>query len=403
MYCVKNVTEDLYWVGGTDRRLELFENVYPIPEGVSYNSYLLLDEKTVLLDTVDQSVSEIFFENIAHVLAGRTLDLLIINHMEPDHAATIARVAEKYPEVQIVCNAKTATMMKQYFDFDVDAKALIVKEGDTVTSGKHTFTFVNAPMVHWPEVMFTYDTTEGILFSADAFGTFGAMNGNLFADEVNFETEWADSARRYFTNIVGKYGMQVMNVLKKASTIDIRMICPLHGPIWRENLGWFIDKYSKWTSYTPEEASVLIVYGSVYGHTENAANILASELADRGIRNIAVYDVSKTDASYLVAEAFKRSHIVFASATYNNEIFTKMEQYLLELKEHNFKNRTVAIIENGTWAPQAGKKIREFVDGMKDMTVLGDTVTVKSAVKDSEREQLIALAEQIAASVKAAQ
>ncbi|MEE1114125.1 MAG: FprA family A-type flavoprotein [Eubacterium sp.] len=403
MYCVKNVTEDLYWVGGTDRRLELFENVYPIPEGVSYNSYLLLDEKTVLLDTVDQSVSEIFFENIAHVLAGRTLDLLIINHMEPDHAATIARVAEKYPEVQIVCNAKTATMMKQYFDFDVDAKALIVKEGDTVTSGKHTFTFVNAPMVHWPEVMFTYDTTEGILFSADAFGTFGAMNGNLFADEVNFETEWADSARRYFTNIVGKYGMQVMNVLKKASTIDIRMICPLHGPIWRENLGWFIDKYSKWASYTPEEASVLIVYGSVYGHTENAANILASELADRGIRNIAVYDVSKTDASYLVAEAFKRSHIVFASATYNNEIFTKMEQYLLELKEHNFKNRTVAIIENGTWAPQAGKKIREFVDGMKDMTVLGDTVTVKSAVKDSEREQLIALAEQIAASVKAAQ
>ena len=258
MHCVKKIKEDLYWVGGNDRRLALFENMFPIPRGVSYNSYVLSDEKTVLLDTVDKSVSGQFFENVEYALNGRSLDYLIVNHMEPDHAATIGEVVLRYPDVKLVANAKTVNMIKQFFNFDVDSRTLIVKEGDTLNTGKHTLTFVFAPMVHWPEVMVTYDTTDKILFSADAFGTFGALNGNLYADEVNFETEWLPDARRYYTNIVGKYGTQVQAVLKKAATIEIEMICPLHGPIWRENIGWFLDKYQKWSTYTPEDDLSLI-------------------------------------------------------------------------------------------------------------------------------------------------
>ena len=256
MYCVKKMTEDLYWVGGNDRRLALFENVYPIPRGVSYNAYVVLDEKTVLLDTVDHSVSPIFFENLAHVLNGRKLDYLIVNHMEPDHAATIEAVVLRYPEVRLVCNKKTAQMMKNFFSFDVDSRVHLVAEMDTLCTGKHTFAFVMAPMVHWPEVMVTYDVTTKTLFAADAFGTFGALGGNLYADEVNFQTEWLDDARRYYTNIVGKYGTQVQALLKKAATIEIETICPLHGPVWRKDIGWFIDKYVHWATYTPEEDAV---------------------------------------------------------------------------------------------------------------------------------------------------
>lgn len=400
MYCVKNVTDDLFWIGGTDRRLALFENAYPIPRGVSYNSYLLLDEKTVLFDTVDWAVSGQFFENLEAVLNGRSLDYVIVNHMEPDHCATLGEVVRKYPQVQVVCNPKTVPIIKQFYDFDIDSRALIVKENDTLSTGAHTFTFVMAPMVHWPEVMVTYDMTEKILFSADAFGTFGAMNGNLFADEVNFERDWLDDARRYYTNIVGKYGPSVQTLLKKASALEIRMLCPLHGPVWRENIGWYIDKYMTWSSYQPEEQAVMIVYGSIYGNTENAANILACRLADHGIRNIVMYDVSSTHPSTLISEAFRCSHVVLASVTYNGGIFSSMEHLLSDMKAHNLQNRTVALLENGSWGVLSGKQMRELIGSMKNMEILEQTVTVKSSLKENQMKELDALAAAIAGSMK---
>lgn len=400
MHCVKKVTDDLYWIGGSDRRLALFENVYPIPRGVSYNSYVLLDEKTVLLDTVDASISGLFFENLEHVLNGRTLDYLIVNHMEPDHCAIIADVVRRYPDMKLVCNAKTVPMLKQFFDFPVDDRTVIVKEMDTLCTGKHTFAFVMAPMVHWPEAMVSYDTVDKILFSADGFGTFGAINGNLFADEVDFERDWLDDARRYFINIVGKYGVQVQNLLKKAATLEIKMICPLHGPIWRENLGWFIEKYDTWSSYKPENQAVMIAYASIYGNTQNAAEILASKLADKGVKNIAMYDVSVTDPSVIVSESFRCSHLVFAAPSYNGGIFTKMETVLSELKAHSLQNRTVAIMENGTWAPVAGKQMREIFAGMKNIELLEEGVTIRSAVKEAQEASLEALAEKIASSLQ---
>lgn len=399
MHCVKKVTDDLYWIGGSDRRLALFENVYPIPRGVSYNSYVLLDEKTVLLDTVDASISGLFFENLEYVLDGRTLDYLIVNHMEPDHCAIIGDVVRRYPDVKLVCNAKTVPMLKQFFDFPVEDRTVIVKEMDTLCTGKHTFAFVMAPMVHWPEAMVSYDTVDKILFSADGFGTFGAINGNLFADEVNFERDWLDDARRYFINIVGKYGVQVQNLLKKAATLEIKMICPLHGPIWRENLGWFIEKYDTWSSYKPEDQAVMIAYASIYGNTENAAEILASKLADKGVKNIAMYDVSVTDPSVIVSESFRCSHLVFAAPSYNGGIFTKMETVLSELKAHSLQNRTVAIMENGTWAPVAGKQMREIFAGMKNIELLEEGVTIRSAVKEAQEASLEALAEKINSSL----
>lgn len=400
MHCVKKVTDDLYWIGGSDRRLVLFENVYPIPRGVSYNSYVLLDEKTVLLDTVDASISGLFFENLEYVLNGRTLDYLIVNHMEPDHCAVIGDVVRRYPDVKLVCNAKTVPMLKQFFNFPVEDRTVIVKEMDTLCTGKHTFAFVMAPMVHWPEAMVSYDTVDKILFSADGFGTFGAINGNLFADEVNFERDWLDDARRYFINIVGKYGVQVQNLLKKAATLEIKMICPLHGPVWRENLGWFIEKYDTWSSYKPEDQAVMIAYASIYGNTENAAEILASKLADKGVKNIAMYDVSVTDPSVIVSESFRCSHLVFAAPSYNGGIFTKMETVLSELKAHSLQNRTVAIMENGTWAPVAGRQMREIFAGMKNIELLEEGVTIRSAVKEAQEESLEALAEKIASSLQ---
>ena len=400
MHCVKKITDDLYWIGGSDRRLALFENVYPIPRGVSYNSYVLLDEKTVLLDTVDASISGLFFENLEYVLNGRTLDYLIVNHMEPDHCAIIGDVVRRYPDVKLVCNAKTVPMLKQFFDFPVEDRTVIVKEMDTLCTGKHTFAFVMAPMVHWPEAMVSYDTVDKILFSADGFGTFGAINGNLFADEVNFERDWLDDARRYFINIVGKYGVQVQNLLKKAATLEIKMICPLHGPIWRENLGWFIEKYDTWSSYKPEDQAVMIAYASIYGNTENAAEILASKLADKGVKNIAMYDVSVTDPSVIVSESFRCSHLVFAAPSYNGGIFTRMETVLSELKAHSLQNRTVAIMENGTWAPVAGKQMREIFAGMKNIELLEESVTIRSAVKEAQEASLEALAEKIVSSLK---
>ncbi len=399
MYCVKKLQEDLYWVGASDRRLALFENIYPISRGVSYNAYVVLDEKTVLMDTVDHSVSSQFFENLEHVLNGRPLDYLVVNHMEPDHCATVEEVVRRYPGVTVVGNAKTMPMLRNFFTFDVDGHSLVVKEFDTLCTGKHTFTFVMAPMVHWPEAMVTYDVTTKTLFSADAFGTFGALNGNIFADEVNFETEWLDDMRRYFTNIVGKYGTQVQALLKKAATIEIEMICPLHGPVWRKNIGWFIDKYQHWSRYQPEETAVMIAYGSVYGNTENAATILANELADRGIRNVVMYDVSVTHPSVIVAEAFRCSHLVFASTTYNANIFANMETVLTDLQHHNLQNRVVGIIQNGSWAPTSGQLMRECISSMKNMTILDAQVDILSSVKDAQRQQLVALADAIADSM----
>lgn len=393
MYCVKKITEDMYWIGASDRRLELFENVYPIPKGVSYNSYVILDEKTVLLDTVDHSVCSQFLENLEHVLDGRTLDYIIVNHMEPDHCASLAEAVIRYPEVKFVGNAKTFTMMKQFFDFDVDNRAVVIKEGDTISTGKHTLAFAMIPMVHWPEAMVTYDAYDKVLYSADAFGTFGALNGNIFADELNFEAEWLEEARRYLTNIVGKYGAQVQSALKKAAALDIEMICPLHGPVWRENLGWFIDKYQKWSTYTPEDHAVLIVYASIYGNTESAVNVLAGKISDAGEKNIAMYDVSKTDPSYILAEAFRCDRIVFACPTYNAGLFPKMETLLSELKAHNFQNRKVAVIENGTWAISAGKQMKEILSSMKNMEIYDNTLTVKSSLKRDQMEELDGIVE----------
>ena len=395
MYCVKTIKEDLFWVGGTDRRLALFENAFPIPRGVSYNAYVLMDEKTVLFDTVDKAVGQQFFENLEAVLKGRGLDYVVVDHMEPDHCATLGEVAARYPDAKVVCNAKTVSIIKQFYDFDIDARALVVKEGDTLNTGKHSLTFVMAPMVHWPEVMVTYDTTDKILFSADAFGTFGAMNGNLYADEVNFERDWLDDARRYYTNIVGKFGPSVQALLKKAAGLEISMICPLHGPIWRENISWYVDKYLTWSSYKPEEKAVMIAYGSIYGHTENAANILACRLADKGVKNIVMYDVSNTHPSYLIAEAFRCSHLVLASVTYNGGLFSYMDHFLSELKGHGLQGRIAALIENGSWGVLAGKLMGEALSGMKNMHVLENKVTVKSALKEGQEAELEALAQAI--------
>lgn len=399
MQCSRNICQDLYWVGGNDRRIALFENVFPVPDGVSYNSYLALDEKTVLLDTVDHSISGVFFENLKSLLGDRPLDYVVINHMEPDHAATLAEVVRRWPQVTLVGNAKTLKMMDQFFELDLEGHTLVVKEGDVLNTGRHAFTFVMAPMVHWPEVMVTYDTTDKILFSADAFGTFGALSGNLFADEMDFAGTWLAEARRYYTNIVGKYGTQVQALLKKASALEISYICPLHGPIWRKNTGWFIEKYQRWSTYTPEDNTVMIAYASVYGDTENAAEILAGHLADLGVQGIRMYDVSKTDPSVIVAEAFRCSHLVFASTTYNAGIFCKMETVLQDLVAHNLQNRTVAVIENGSWAATAGNLMCKLLLQCKGITLLDDIVSLKSSVKAPQCEELGALAQQLADSL----
>ena len=396
MNCTRLVTSDIYYVGSSDRRLALFESVYPIPRGVSYNSYLILDEKTVLLDTVDRSVSTVFFENIKALLDGRKLDYVIVNHMEPDHAATLAELRLRYPEATFVATQKSVDMMGQFFDSTTATPFLAVKEGDSLCTGRHNFTFVTAPMVHWPEVMVSYDSTDKVLFSADAFGTFGALGGNIFADEYDFQRDWLDDARRYYTNIVGKYGVQVQNLLKKAGGLDIKFVCPLHGPIWRKDIAWFIDKYDKWSSYTPEDKSVLIAYASVYGDTENAANILATELAENGVRNIAMYDVSTVHPSVIVSEAFRCSHLVFAATTYNMGIFVNMEIALNDIKAHNLQNRKVAILENGSWAPASGKLMRELISSMKNMTIIEQSTTLKSSVKAQNVDDIKAMAKVLA-------
>ena len=401
MYCTRKVAEDIYWIGGSDRRLALFENLFPIPRGVAYNSYLIMDEKTVVMDTVDASITRQFIENIAHVLQGRPLDYLVVNHMEPDHCANIEELLVRYPEMKIVGNAKTHNMIRQFYDADLEGKTITVKEGDTLALGKRTLHFFFAPMVHWPEVMVSWEETDKILFSADAFGSFGALNGNIFNDELNFDRDWLADARRYYTNIVGKYGPQVQNALKKLSALEIQMICPLHGPIWRSDLGYLLDKYDKWSRYEPEDKAVAIMYASMYGNTENTANVLAAELAEAGVKNIAVYDVSNTHVSELIAEVFRCSHLVLASPTYNNGIYPAMLNFLHDMKALNVQNRTVALMENGSWAPSSAKQVRALLDEMKGMEILEPVVTVKSALKEDSMNSLRELADTLVKSLNA--
>jgi flavorubredoxin len=404
MYCVRKVTDDLYWIGANDHRLALFENIHPIPRGVSYNSYILLDDKTVLFDTVDWSACRQFLENLEYVLQGRKLDYIVVNHMEPDHGACLEEVLLRYPDVKIISMEKTFMLMRQ-FGFEIDSHPLDeVKEGDTRSFGKHTVTFVAAPMVHWPEAMVTFDTTNGVLFSADAFGSFGALDGKLFNDEINFDRDWIDDARRYYTNIVGKYGPHVQLLLKKASGIvkDIKFICPLHGPVWRNDFEYLLDKYQHWSSYEPEQKGVMIAYASMYGNTEAAAQALAAKLCEKGITDIAVYDVSNTHVSYLISETFKYSHVVLASVTYNLGIYPVMHNYLMDMKALNLQNRTFAIIENGSWACKSGDLMEKFLrDNLKNMTVLGSRLSMASSLNSDKEAELENLANTIVESIKA--
>lgn len=393
MQNIRNVTDKILWVGASDRRLHLFENMFPIPDGVAYNSYVIVDEKIAILDTADSSVTRQYQENLTAALAGRQPDYLVVNHMEPDHCADIAELAKLYPSMQIVGNQKTFGLMNQFYNMDLADRTLVVKEGDVLDLGEHKLNFVMAPMVHWPEAMMTFEPTHGILFSADAFGSFGALDGSLFNDENRNPHGLHSEMRRYYSNIVGKYGMQVQSVLKKAAALDIKMICPLHGPVWREDLAWLLDKYQKWSSYTPEENTVAIFYGSMYGNTAEAADLLAGKLAEAGVKGVTVRDVSKTDVSYLISDVFRASHLVLASPTYNNGLYPKMANFIEDMKALNVQNRTVSIIENGSWAPQSGKVMREMLGEMKNMTVLEKSLSIRSALK---QEQLAVLDEMTA-------
>ena len=399
MYCVRKVTEDLYWVGADDHRLARFENFHPIPRGISYNAYLLMDEKTVLFDTVDWSCCRQLMENLEHLLAGRPLDYLVIDHVEPDHGAAIREVLFLYPNVRILCSKMGAKFLNQ-FGFADSERLETVADGDTRRFGKHEVQFFTAPMVHWPEVIVSFDQTNGVLFSADAFGSFAALDGKLFNDEVDYDRDWIDETRRYYTNIVGKYGPQVQDLLKKTCCLDIKMICPLHGLVWRSNLPYLLDKHDKWSRYEPEEKGVLIVWGSMYGDTENAAGILAQKLAERGIARTAMYDVSGTHVSYLIAETFRYSHLVLASVTYNMNVFPPMHGFLADMKALNLQNRTVAFLEGGSWAVRSGTLMREEMGNLPNMRLLEGCVTVKSSLREEQMAELDALADRIADSMQ---
>lgn len=399
MHCTRNITDSIVWVGGSDRRIALFENLFPVPRGMAYNSYLIMDKKTALMDTVDSSISRRFLENIAHTLNGRPLDYLIINHMEPDHCSAIEDLLLRYPSLTIAGNSKTLGLIRQFYDMNLEGRTLTVKENDTLSLGSHTLRFYFTPMVHWPEVMMTFEEHEGLLFSADAFGSFGALNGNLFDDEISISEEWLDDCRRYYCNIVGKYGAQVQAALKKLSPLPIRMICPLHGPVWRTNPAFLLEKYVKWSLYQPEESSVAVFYASMYGDTENAADIAAASLADSGVKNIAVYDISSTHVSVLIAGAFRCSHLILAAPTYNAGLYPAMLNLLHDMKALNLQNRTVALIENGSWAPASAKLMRELLSGMKNITILEPVVSLRSSLKEDTRASLEELAGAVAASL----
>lgn len=385
---LKNVTDTVFYVGVDDKNIDLFENQYIVPNGIAYNSYVIMDEKIAIMDMVDAKCADQWFANVAEVLGDRKPDYLIISHLEPDHSANLGDVLAKYPDIKIVSNAKLFGMLPNFFEVPVADRSVTVAEGQTLSLGSHTLQFFMAPMVHWPEVMVTYDLTEKILFSADAFGTFGAIDGALFADEVDFFRDYLDEARRYYCNIVGKYGTQVTALLTKAAGLEIKMVCPLHGFVWRKDIGEFIEKYLRWATYTPEETGVVIAYASVYGNTANAAEILSCRLRELGIKTC-MFDVSMTPASYVVAAAFRYSHLVFAATTYNAGIFVNMENLLHDIAAHNLQNRTVAFVENGSWAPTSGKLMRQILSPLKNMTMLDQSVTIRSSLKETEQLEIL--------------
>ena len=395
MHSTRKIKEDIYYLGASDRRIELFENVYPVSQGMSYNSYLITDEKTCLMDSVDESIRGQFLENLQYALNGRNLDYMVVQHMEPDHCSIVPELFRMYPDMKLVASLQAFKMMENFYSLQTEERRLVVKEGDTLELGKHTLKFIAAPMVHWPEVLMTYDVTDKILFSADAFGSFGAMSGNIFADEIDWDKDFKDEARRYYVNIVGKYGPQTQNVLKKASTLDIQMICPLHAHIWRKDLSKIISLYDKWSKYEAEKDSVVIFYGSIYGNTQNAAEILAMQLAENGMESVEVFDTSKTHVSFLVSKAFEYKTLVFAAATYNSEIFDTVQNLITELKNHNLSNRRIGLIENGSWAPVAASKMKAQLETLKNMEIVDPVVKVVSSVTAKNVEELSVLAKEL--------
>ena len=399
MYNVREISPQIYWIGGNDRRLEQFENLFPLTNGVSYNSWLILDEKTAIIDTVDDAITDQYLENIEHLMQGRELDYLIINHMEPDHCGNIENLVCRYPNVKVVGNKKSFQLFNQFYNMDITENQMLVGEGDEISLGKHNLKIITAPMVHWPEVMMNYETTEGILFAADAFGTFGALTGNLFDDEVDYRNLYLDESRRYYANIVGKFGAQVQSVFRKISSFKINMICSLHGPIFRSDLSMILDLYDKWSKYEPEKEGVVIFYGSMYGNTANTADALANKLGQRGVKDIRVYDVSKTHPSYIISDIWKYSHLVAAAPTYNMGLYYPMDNLLHEMAALGVKNRKVAIIGNHSWASAAQKLMTERFSSMKNMEIIGETFDIKSRLKDDEEQKLDDLADVIAASV----
>ena len=380
------ITDDIRYIGVNDHKVDLFEGQYVVPNGMSYNSYAIMDDKIAIMDTVDQNFTHQWLDNIQHVLEGRTPDYLVVQHMEPDHAANIANFLEVYPTATVVSSAKAFVMMKQFFGSDYAERRIVVTEGDTLPLGKHTLAFVTAPMVHWPEVIVSYDVTDKVLFAADGFGKFGALD----ADEP-----WDDEARRYFIGIVGKYGPQVQALLKKAATLDIQMICPLHGPVLKENLGHYLTKYDTWSSYSVEDEGIVIAYTSIYGHTKDAALLLAEQLRSNGCPKVVVYDLARCDMAQAVADAFRYSKLVLATTTYNADVFPFMKEFIHHLTERNFQNRTVAFMENGSWSPLAAKVMGKMLEGSKNLTIAENTVTIHSALDQASRDKIEALAKEL--------
>ncbi len=380
------VTEDIRYIGVNDHDVDLFEGQYTVENGMSYNSYVILDEKVAVMDTVDAHFGVEWLQNLETVLNGRRPDYLVVQHMEPDHSANIAVFMETYPEAQIVSSAKAFVMMQQFFGTDFPERKVVVGEGSTLELGRHTLTFVTAPMVHWPEVIVTYDSTDKVLFSADGFGKFGALD---------VEEDWADEARRYYIGIVGKYGAQVQALLKKAAALDIAIICPLHGPVLNENLDYYLDKYNTWSSYAVEDEGVVIAYTSIYGHTKEAVEELAEKLNQRGCPNVVVADLARCDMAEVVADAFRYSKLVLATTTYNATIFPHMQSFIDHLTARNYQGRTVGMIENGAWAPMAAKVMKKMLETSKNLTYTDTTVTVKCALNDASRAQIDALADEL--------
>ncbi|MCI8896151.1 MAG: FprA family A-type flavoprotein [Lachnospiraceae bacterium] len=376
------ISEKIVYIGVDDRDIDLFESQYVVPEGVSYNSYLILDDKVAVMDTVDARKLDLWFENLKHALDGRTPDYLVVSHMEPDHGAGVKRLVEAYPDMKVVGNAKTFAMIGQFFDLDLAERAVTVKEGDALSLGAHTLNFYMAPMVHWPEVMVTYESSEKVLFSADGFGKFGALDA---------EEDWACEARRYYFNIVGKYGPQVQALLKKAAALEIAAICPLHGPILKENLEYYIEKYNIWSSYEPENQGILVAYASIHGHTREAALKLAKMLEEAGAEKVAVTDLTRDDMAEAVEDAFRYDRMVLAACTYDGGLFPPMEDFLHHLRAKSYQKRTIGLMENGSWAPQAAKQMRALAEAMKDVKVVEPVVSIKSALKEVNIPQMEAL------------